>query len=112
MASTVQALVNLQLPSATAGTLYTSPTGTWTQITKVLLVNVGASAATATLYVVPKSFSTAAARITTDAQALLPLQSWNSPNEYGIVLNPGDFLAGIASAATTINIFVSGALLT
>lgn len=112
MASTIQALVNTQLVSATTGTLYTSPTGTWTQITKLLLVNTGASATTATLYVVPKGFSAAAGHITTDAQALLPLQSWNSPNEYGLVLNPGDFLAGVASAATTMNIFVAGALFT
>jgi hypothetical protein len=111
MASASQAIVNVQM-SAAIVRLYTSATGTWTQIGKVLACNVSSSPQTLTLYIVPQSQSAAINYITTDAQALLSGQSWNSPNEYGLVLNPGDSLAGVASNGAVINLFVTGLMLT
>lgn len=107
MASPIQPLVNIQLTnSATA--LYTTPAGFSTQISKVLCVNTAIAAHTVTLYVVPANASSGTSYITTDAQGLLPLQSWNSPNEAGLVLGSGDSLYGQADSSAVVNIFASG----
>jgi hypothetical protein len=106
MASSVQRLVSTVLGTS-AVTLYTSPTGTWTQITKLLLVNTSGSTQTATLAIV----AAATSYTTTNAQGLLPSQSWNSPNEYGLVLNPGDGLSAFASAGSAITFILAGLLL-
>lgn len=111
MASIVQGLVNVQLSNAAAG-LYTAPTGTWVQLTKVLLANSTSGATTVTLYLVPRGQVVGATFITTNAQAVLGNQSWNSPNEYGLVLNPGDELQGFAATGSVINIMVAGAIFT
>jgi hypothetical protein len=111
MASNVQALVNTQL-STSATAFYSSPTGTWTQLTKVLLVNTDTTSHSVTVYVVPNGNSAGTAYITTAAQALLAGQSFNSPNEYGLVLNPGDFIAAFATVGAVVNFMVAGLLLT
>lgn len=107
MASSVQALVHTVLGTGSA-TMYTAPTGTYVQITKLLLVNVAGSSVTATVALV----SSAVSYTTTQAQGLLAGQSWNSPNEYGLVLNPGDSITALASAATSVNFLMAGLLLT
>lgn len=107
MASPIQPLVNIQL-TASATALYTAPAGFSVQISKVLCVNTDIAAHTVTLYVVPANASSGAGYITTDAQGLLPLQSWNSPNEAGLVLAAGDSLYGKADSGALINVFASG----
>jgi hypothetical protein len=111
VASPSQSLVNQQLGGAVA-TLYMSATGTWTQLTKLLLVNTDTAVHQVTLYVVPSGASSGTTFITTAAQALLAGQSWNDPNEYGLVLGPGAFLAGFADTGGVVNIQVAGLLLT
>jgi hypothetical protein len=111
MASPSIPLVNGPLGAA-AFVYYTSPTGVWTQITKVLCVNTDAIAHQVTIYVVPKGSSAGTASVTTDGQAVLPLQSWPSPNEYGLILAPGDMLAASADTASVVNFFASGLQLT
>ena len=108
MASSVQRLVT-QVLDTSSGTYYVSPTGTWTQITKLLLVNTAGSSQTATISLVVGN--SGGSFITTDGQALLPSQSFNSPNEYGLVLNPGDAIAALASAGASITLFLCGLLL-
>lgn len=112
MPSPITPIVNTQLPATTGVLLYTSPTGTWTQILKVLCVNTDSSVHAVTLYLVPSGGSIGTPFITTDAQAVLPAQSFNSPNEYGLVLGPGDKLFGFADTASVVNLFVSGLLAT
>ncbi len=94
---------------ATGGAaLFTSPTGVYTRLDKVLVSNTGTASATVTLNVVPSGGSAGTLNATTNAQAVLPGQSWSSPNEVGLVLNPGDILVGAASAVSTLVIFAAG----
>ena len=107
MASPIQPLVNIQLTnSATA--LYTALAGFSVQISKVVCVNTATTGHTVTLAIVPANASYGTQYITTDVQGLLPLQSWNSPNEAGLVLAGGDSLYGLADAGSVVNIFASG----
>lgn len=111
MSSPILQLANTQL-STGAALLYASPTGVWTEIAKVLLVNTDTSPHAVTLYVVPSGAAAATANMSTDAQAVLAKQSWPSPNEPGLVLNPGDALWGLADTGAVVNCLVSGILTT
>ena len=111
MSSPILQLANTQLPTG-AALLYASPTGVWTELIKVLLVNTDTAAHTATLYVVPRGAAAATANLTTDGQAILAGQSWPSPNEPGLVLNPGDAIWGLADTGAKVNCLVSGVLTT
>lgn len=108
MASPVLQIVSVQQVPASATTLYTSASGVWTQITKVLCQNTDSAAQSITIYIIPSGGSAGTTTLTTNAQALLPAQSWSSPNEVGLVLNPGDAIAALATTAAKINIAVSG----
>lgn len=110
MASAIQGIVNTQLPASVGVLLYQSPSQTWTQIQKLLCVNTDAASHTVTLYIVKSGNSVGAASLTTPAQAILPQKTFNSPNEYGLILNPGDALWGFADLGAVVNIQVSGAL--
>ena len=109
MASPIQAIVNAQLANS-AGILFTSPGGIWTQIISLTCVNADSSTHQVTFHLVPSGGSPITANKSTILQALLPNQTWNSPNEYGKVLNPGDTLQGFADAASFVNVFVSAIL--
>jgi hypothetical protein len=108
MASPVLQIVTSQQLASTAASLYTSPIGTWTQISKLTCCNTDTGTHTATLHIVPSGGSTGASTTTTLGQAISPGQTWNSPNEYGLVLNPGDALWGYADTASKVTIAVSG----
>lgn len=107
MASPIQALFNGQLSTA-ALLLYSSGTGVWTQISKLLCVNTDTVGRTVTFYVVPSGGSAGTANITTNAQGILNGDSFNSPNEVGLVLNPGDGIYGLASAGNVVNCLIAG----
>lgn len=109
--SPVIPLFNGQLGNAAAA-LYTSPAGTWTQLTKLLLVNTDTVTRSVTFNLVPSGGSAITANITTKAQAVRSGQSWNSPNEYGLILAPGDALYGFADSATEVNAFLEGVSVT
>lgn len=94
-------------PNATT-TVYTSPASVYTRIDKVTVTNATAGAQTITIYVVPNGGTAGGSNTTTSAQSVLPGQTWNSPNEPGLYLNPGDFIAVIASAASALSIVIGG----
>ena len=108
MASPFAAIVEAQFVNTSASTLYTSPAGTTTRIDKVTCCNTSGSTATVTIYVVPSGSSASATNTTTSAQAILPGGTFNSPNEYGLYLAPGDSIAALASATLAINILIGG----
>lgn len=109
MASPIQEIVSGQL-SNSAVALFTSPAGTWTQIIKLTCTNSDSASHNVTFHVVPSGGTALAANKTTIAKAILPGDTWNSPNEYGLVLNPGDALYGLADASAMVNVFASGIL--
>lgn len=111
MASPIRQLAASQLTNA-AVLLYISPTGVWTQITKLTCTNVDTAVHLVTFNVVPNGGSPVASNETTLQQAILPSQTWNSPNEYGMVLNPGDMIYGLADNGAVVNYFIAGLLLT
>lgn len=109
MASPAQEIVKAtELPN-TATTLYTSPAGIWTQISRLSLYNSDGASHAVTIYLVPAGASAAISNQST-AQTLIASQTWNSPNEEGHTLNPGDALAAFADTGGLVNIFVAGVL--
>lgn len=109
VSSPIQSLLIGQLSSG-AILLYTSGTGVWTQIGKLSCVNTDTVSRTVTFYITPAGGSPAAPFISTDAQGILPGGTFNSPNEVGLVLNPGQSIWGLASGAAVVNCFLSGIL--
>lgn len=111
MASPIQRIVSTQL-TAVASVLYASPPGTYTQIVKLTCVNTDSAGHVVTLYMIPSGGGASGTTETTLGKAILPGDTWNSPNEYGLVLNPGDALAGLADTGSVVNVFVSAVLAT
>lgn len=96
-----------QLPNS-ATKLYTSPLNTVTRIDSLSCINTDTSVHTVTIHIVASGGAAGAANLTTSAQALLPGQTWNSPNEYGKYLNPGDSIWAQADTASVVNIIAGG----
>lgn len=96
-----------QIP-ATNTTFYVAPG--ITRIDSLSVVNTDAAAHTVTINLVALGGSAGTANITTDAVTIQPGQTWNSPNEVGKVLNKGDFISAVASAASVLNIMAGGVL--
>ena len=105
MASPVSEIVPAQAMPTTQTLLYQSPASTTTRIDKLSCTNTGASTYNVTIYLVPNGNSYGAANATTNAQAITANATFNSPNEYGHYLNPGDAIWAIASNAA-VNIAV------
>jgi hypothetical protein len=112
MASNIREIIEGQLLGNSAATLYTSPTGVFTQILKLTCCNIDTASHAVTIYLVTSGSSVGNAFYTTRGQAIQPGQTWNSPNEYGLVLAPGDFLAALADTGNVVNIAASGVQLT
>ena len=87
--------------------------GAATRIDSLSVTNTDVTAIhTISINLVAQGGSVGAGNLTTDAQPVLPGQTWNSPNEVGKGLNPGDFISVIASAASVLNIAAGGILMT
>lgn len=106
MASFLEIIETQQLPTA-AIALYTS-TGLTTRIESLSFCNTDTVNHSVTVYLVPAGGAAGASTITTNAQVLVPGQTWTSPNEYGKALNPGDSIWAVASASAVVNVFGSG----
>lgn len=107
MSSPQAEIIPAQFAPASQTTLYTS-TALVTRIDKLTVTNNGTTAATISINLVAAGGSASAANRTTNAQAIAPGQTWNSPNEYGHYLMPGDAISVVASAATTLTIAAGG----
>jgi len=110
MTSPVLAIIEAQNAPTAQTTLYTSALVT-TRIDKLSATNTTNATIILSINLVPSGQSAGTTNLTTNAQAILAGQTWNSPNEYGQCLNPGDFLSAIASA-TGLTIMASGTVLT
>jgi hypothetical protein len=104
-----QQLIPAQRASNAQTTMFTA--FTTTRIDSLSVINTDTVAHTISINLVTTGGSASAANLTTDAQLILPGGTWNSPNEIGKILNVGDFISVIASAATVLNIVAGGMLM-
>ncbi|GBQ29793.1 hypothetical protein HLH34_09430 [Gluconacetobacter azotocaptans] len=95
------------VPASTTA-IYTSPGGVLTRIDALGVCNVAAVAVQVTICLVPAGADAGPANATTFNQTILPGQSWNSPNEIGKVLGPGDAIAAVATAGAALTISAGG----
>jgi hypothetical protein len=101
-----QIIESQQIPNSTT-TLYTAAAATRVQITKLSVWNQTGGSATYTLYLVPSGGSAGASNELTPPAAVAAGATVNDPNIPGMVLMPGDFIAMVASAATTLGVAAS-----
>ncbi|GBQ20490.1 hypothetical protein ACLRDC_10745 [Gluconacetobacter sacchari] len=106
------ALIPAQAVPAATAALYTAPAGVVARIDSLGVCNVGTVPVAVTLYLVPSGGVAGPANATTFGQTILPGQTWNSPNEIGRVLQPGDAVAAQAGAAGALTISAGGLLVT
>ncbi|MBB2205627.1 hypothetical protein [Gluconacetobacter takamatsuzukensis] len=106
------ALIPAQAVPGAVAALYTAPAGVIARIDSLGVCNVGTVPASVTLYLVPSGAAAGPATATTFSQAVLPGQTWNSPNEIGRVLQPGDAIVALASASGALTISAGGLLVT
>lgn len=108
MASPLKQIITAQYAPNAQTTMYVSGTGVVTRIDKLSVQNNDTVPRTISINLVPSGSSAGASNLTTNAQSILPGQTWNSPNEYGQCLNAGDFISVIASAASMLVITAAG----
>ncbi len=108
MASPVLEIVPAQYAPSAQTVLYTSPTGTTTRIDKLSVQNNDSSPHLISINLVPSGGSAGASNLTTNGQTVRPGQTWNSPNEYGHYLNPGDSISVLADAPSVLTIAAGG----
>jgi hypothetical protein len=95
-----------QLGTGTGTTIYTVPTGQRCQVEDITIANTTSLAATCSIHLVPSGGSAAAnnamfGTVTIPANTTI---QWTGMQ----VLNAGDFIQGIAGAATSITVHISG----
>lgn len=112
MASPLVEIVPSQFAPNAQTTLYTSAAGVTTRIDKLTVQNGDTISHTISINLVPSGGSAGASNLITNAQVVSAGQTWNSPNEYGQYLNPGDALSVIASIASKLVIAVAGTQVT
>jgi hypothetical protein len=88
-------------------TQYTS-TNVTTIIDKFTATNYSAAAETLSVNLVTSSYSAGNDNLIVKTKTLQPTETYTFPEIVGQVLNAGDFISTIASAATSINIRASG----
>lgn len=106
------ALITPTQLAGTAGTIYTVPASTTTQINQIILVNDTTSAVTATLYLVESGGSAGVTNLLLNAKAI---PTDGSPLIYEftqLFMDAGDTIQGLASTASQVTIHVSGVQLT
>ncbi len=108
MAVSLIDIVKPQQVPASLTVLYAAPPSTSVRIDKLTVSNPTSAPVTITLNVVPVGGTPGAANQTTNAQSILPNQTWNSPNEVGLVLGAGDAIWATASGANALVIAVGG----
>jgi len=104
---TVKAIVPAKIVENSQTTQYTA-TGVTTIIDKFTATNYGASAASLSVNLVTNGDTAGNQNLVTKTKTLQPSEVYTFPELVGQVLNPGGFISTLASAATTINMRVSG----
>ena len=107
MTVTVKAIVPAKIVENSQTTQYTA-TNVTTIIDKFTATNYGASAASLSVNLVTNGDTAGNQNLVTKTKTLQPSEVYTFPELVGQVLNPGGFISTLASAATTINMRVSG----
>jgi hypothetical protein len=96
-----------QLPAAQTD-IYPCPENTRTSIDKFTATNVSAAAVTLTVNIVANGGAVGSSNVITKVKTLAINETYGFPELVGQILNTGDFISVLASAATAINVRVSG----
>lgn len=116
MTATPKVIIAAQNAPNVTTTLYTSPAaanggkGTW--IDKFTAVNYTGAAVALSIYIVPSGGTAGNSNIVIQAAGLAAGATDALPEVVGKFLNPGDFIAVLASAAASISIAANGRELT
>jgi hypothetical protein len=107
MTVTVKNLVPAKIVENAQTTQYTA-TGVTTIIDKFTATNYGALAASISVNLVTNADTAGNQNLITKTKTLQPSETYTFPELVGQVLNPSGFISTLASAATTLNMRVSG----
>lgn len=99
-------LIDTQYLPNIAGTIYTA--STTTLVTAANVTNSSAAIASFSLHLVPSGGSASGANQIIDTKRLAVNESYQMPELQGQALTPGDTIQAVASAASAINIKVTG----
>lgn len=108
MAFYFQQIVAAQFVPNANTTMFTCAGSSQVRIDALSVTNIDAVAHTITIHLVASGGSPGSANTTTSAQRIQPGQTWVSPNEVGMVLNTGDFISAVASAASQLVMSAGG----
>lgn len=108
MTVVARALVNSKQAESSETTQYTAPANTRTIVDKMTATNTTGGAVTLTTRLVASGGTAGASNSVMSAQSIAAGATYLCPEVSGHVLNPGDFISTLASAATSITIRVSG----
>jgi hypothetical protein len=108
MTVTAKPLINAKQAENAQTTQYTAPTGTRTIVDKFTATNTSAGSVTLSINLVTSAGAAADSNLVVKAKALAASETYTFPELTGQVLNPGDFISTLASAATSITIRASG----
>ncbi len=108
MTVTAKPLFNAKQAENVETTQYTTPAGTRTIIDKFTGTNTTGAVASLTIKLIQSGGVAGAANVITSAKTVQPGESYTFPEIVGHVLNPGDFISTLCSAATAITIRASG----
>lgn len=112
MTTVSKCLVESTQLAAAQTTIYTCPVNSRVSVDKFTGVNVGAAATTLTINVVAASGAAAGTNVLTSARTLAIGETFGFPEMIGQILEPGDFVSVLAGAATSINVRMSGRVIT
>lgn len=108
MTVTAKPLFNAKQAENVETTQYTTPVGTRTIIDKFTGTNTTGAVASLTIKLIQSGGVAGAANVITSTKTVQPGESYTFPEIVGHVLNPGDFISTLCSAATAITIRASG----
>ena len=112
MSVTPRCLLQATQAPATETTIYTAPANTRVVIDKCSGTNVSGAAVTVTMKIIPAGGSAADGNIIVKAKTIGAGEDWGFPAMVGQKLESLDSISVIASAATSVNLRISGTLIT
>lgn len=108
MTITAKALIQSKQAAAAATTEYTTPASTKAVIHRFTATNTTAGVLTLTVYIVPNGSAAAASNMVVSALSIGANTTADVSQIQDHVLDAGDFISVVASAATSITIRASG----
>lgn len=108
MTVTAKPLIAAKQAENAQTTQYTAPTGTRTILDKFTATNTSAASVTLSVNLVTSAGTAGDSNLIVKTKALAASETYTFPELVGHVLNPGDFISTIASAATSVTIRAAG----